>query len=48
LQRLEQDPLFTEVSFSRATSNLRYTIDLRLSNVSFEGYRARYVEAPRR
>jgi len=48
LQRLEQDPLFTEVSFSRATSNSRYTIDLRLSNVSFEGYRARYVEATRR
>ena len=48
LQRLEQDPLFTEVSFSRATSNSRYTIGLRLSNVSFEGYRARYVEATRR
>ena len=48
LQRLEQDPLFTEVAFSRATSNSRYSISLRLSNVSFEGYRARYAEGYRR
>ena len=48
LQRLEQDPLFTEVAFSRATSNSRYSISLRLSNVSFEGYRARYAEVSRR
>ena len=48
LQRLEQDPLFTEVAFSRATSNSRYSISLRLGNVSFEGYRARYAEVSRR
>lgn len=48
LQRLEQDPLFTEVAFSRATNNSRYSISLRLSNVSFEGYRARYAEGYRR
>jgi hypothetical protein len=48
LQRLEQDQLFTEVAFSRATSNSRYSISLRLSNVSFEGYRARYAEVSRR
>lgn len=42
LQRLEQDPLFTEVAFSRATSNSRYYIDLRLSAVNFEGYMVRY------
>ena len=42
LQRLEQDPLFTEVLFSRATSNARYYIDLRLSPVNFEAYMIRY------
>lgn len=42
LQRLEQDPMFTEVVFSRATSNSRYYIDLRLSTVNFEGYMVRY------
>jgi len=42
LQRLEQDPMFTEVVFSRATNNSRYYIDLRLSTVNFEGYMARY------
>jgi hypothetical protein len=42
LQRLEQDPLFTEVIFSRATNNLRYYIDLRLSTVNFDGYMVRY------
>ncbi|GJM12014.1 MAG: hypothetical protein DHS20C12_04170 [Pseudohongiella sp.] len=42
LQRLEQDPMFTEVVFSRATSNQRYYIDLRLSTVNFEGYMLRY------
>ena len=42
LQRLEQDPLFTEVLFSRATSNTRYYIDLRLSLVNFEAYMVRY------
>lgn len=42
LQKLEQDPLFTEVLFSRATSNTRYYIDLRLSPVNFEAYMIRY------
>lgn len=42
LQRLEQHPRFTEVAFSRATSNARYYIDLRLSTVNFEGYLVRY------
>jgi hypothetical protein len=42
LQRLEQDPLFTEVIFSRATNNSRYYIDLRLSTVNFDGYMVRY------
>ena len=42
LQRLEQDPLFTEVIFSRATNNDRYFIDLRLSTVNFEAYMVRY------
>lgn len=42
LQRLEQDPLFTEVVFARATNNTRYYIDLRLSPVNFEAYMRRY------
>ena len=42
LQRLEQDPLFTEVVFSRATSNTRYYIDLRLATVNFGAYRVRH------
>ena len=42
LQRLEQDPLFTEVVFARATNNSRYFIDLRLNPVNFEGYMLRY------
>jgi len=42
LQRLEQDPMFTEVNFSRATNNTRYYIDLRISTVNFEGYMVRY------
>lgn len=42
LQRLEQDPMFAEVVFSRATNNSRYYIDLRLSDVSFEAYMARH------
>ena len=42
LQRLEQDPLITEVLLSRATSNARYYIDLRLSPVNFEAYMIRY------
>lgn len=42
LQSLEQDPMFTEVVFSRATNNTRYYIDLRLATVSFEAYMVRY------
>lgn len=42
LQQLEQNPMFTEVVFSRATSNDRYYIDLRLADVNFEAYMARY------
>lgn len=44
LQRLEQDPMFTEVVFSRATSNTRYYIDLRLATVNFEAYMVRYFQ----
>ncbi|MEQ8960294.1 MAG: hypothetical protein RLP02_20625, partial [Coleofasciculus sp. C2-GNP5-27] len=42
LERLEQDPMFTEVIFSRATNNNRYYIDLRLSTVNFDAYMVRY------
>ena len=42
LQQLEQNPQFTEVVFSRATSNDQYYIDLRLADVNFEAYMARY------
>ncbi len=42
LQQLEQNPTFTEVVFSRATSNDQYYIDLRLADVNFEAYMARY------
>ena len=42
LQQLEQNPMFTEVVFSRATSNDQYYIDLRLADVNFEAYMARY------
>lgn len=42
LQNLEQNPLFTEVAFARATNNTRYFIDLRLSPVNFEAYLLRY------
>ncbi len=42
LQRLERDPMFTEVVFSRATNNTRYYIDLRLAEVNLEAYMVRY------
>ena len=42
LERLEQNPVFTEVIFSRATNNSRYYIDLRLGAVNFEAYMVRY------
>lgn len=38
LEQLEQNPLFTEVDFARATNNNRYFIDLRLSTVNFPAY----------
>jgi hypothetical protein len=43
LERLEQNPMFTEVVFSRATNNSRYYIDLRISTVNFEAYMVRYL-----
>lgn len=42
LEQLEQDPMFTEVAFSRATNNDRYFIGLRLSTVNFDAYMVRY------
>lgn len=42
LQRLEGDPMFTEVAFARATSNDRFSIDLRLATVNFDAYLVRY------
>ena len=42
LERLEQNPMFAEVTFARATNNNRYYIDLRLSTVNFEAYMVRY------
>lgn len=39
LEQLEQNPMFTEVDFARATNNNRYFIDLRLSTVNFSAYR---------
>ena len=42
LQQLERNVEFTEVVFSRATSNNQYYIDLRLADVNFEAYMARY------
>lgn len=38
LEQLEQNPMFTEVDFARATNNNRYFIDLRLSTVNFPAY----------
>lgn len=42
LELLEQNPLFTQVDFARATNNQRYFIDLRLSTADFEAYQAWY------
>lgn len=38
LEMLEQNPMFTEVDFARATNNNRYYIDLRLTTVNFPAY----------
>lgn len=42
LEELEQNPLFTEVDFARASSNGRYYIDLRLATVNFPAYQQWY------
>jgi hypothetical protein len=42
LQQLEQNDMFTEVDFARATSNNRYYIDLRLTTVNFPAYQEWY------
>jgi hypothetical protein len=38
LEQLEQNAMFTEVDFARATNNNRYFIDLRLTTVNFPAY----------
>lgn len=48
LQQLERNALFTGVDFARATSNNRYYIEMRLSTVDFDEYRARYFPDNRR
>jgi hypothetical protein len=47
LEQLEQNPMFTEVDFARATNNNRYFIDLRLSTVNFSAYREWHFPEPR-
>lgn len=42
LQQLEQNSMFTEVDFARATNNNRYYIDLRLTTVNFPAYQDWY------
>lgn len=42
LEKLEQNPQFTEVDFARASSNGRYYIDLRLATVNFPAYQQWY------
>ncbi|MDO8906989.1 MAG: hypothetical protein Q7W55_00670 [Pseudohongiella sp.] len=42
LEQLEQNALFTEVDFARATNNNRYFIDLRLTTVNFPAYQERH------
>jgi hypothetical protein len=42
LERLEQNELFTEVDFARATNNTRYFIDLRLATVNYPAYQEWY------
>ncbi|MDX1491384.1 MAG: hypothetical protein R3332_08860 [Pseudohongiellaceae bacterium] len=48
LQRLEQNPAFAGVDFSRATNNNRYYIEMRLSTVDFDSYRQWYFPDERR
>lgn len=47
LEQLEQNPMFTEVDFARATNNDRYFIELRLSTVNFSAYREWHFPEPR-
>lgn len=47
LQQLEQNEMFTEVDFARATSNNRYYIDLRLTTVNFPAYLEWYFPGTR-
>ena len=47
LQQLEQNDMFTEVDFARATSNNRYFIDLRLTTVNFPAYQEWYFPESR-
>ncbi|TFH75481.1 hypothetical protein E3V39_05040 [Gammaproteobacteria bacterium LSUCC0112] len=47
LEQLEQNPMFTEVDFARATNNNRYFIELRLSTVNFSAYREWHFPEPR-
>ncbi len=42
LEQLEQNAMFTEVDFARATNNMRYFIDLRLSTIDFAAYKQRH------
>lgn len=48
LQELEEHPMFTEVDFASATSNNRYSIDLRLTTVDFAAYYDWYFPEQRR
>jgi len=47
LEALEQNPMFTEVDFARATSNQNYYIDLRLADVNFPAYQEWYFAEAR-
>ncbi|HBX36107.1 MAG TPA: hypothetical protein DEG76_01865 [Pseudohongiella sp.] len=47
LEALEQNPMFTEVDFARATSNQNYYIDLRLADVNFPAYQEWYFPEAR-
>jgi hypothetical protein len=48
LERLEQNQAFTGLDFSRATNNNRYSIEMRLSTVDFDGYKQWYFPDERR
>lgn len=48
LERLEQNQAFSGLDFSRATNNNRYSIEMRLSTVDFDGYKQWYFPDERR